>query len=318
VYNSNMRKIWVTVLFLAIVTACTNAPINVSNPTVTATTKNPPSTKAASATASPLPSLTAEILPTATPVLYSVVRDDTLTSIARKFNLSLDELLAANPAAGSQVLTPGLVLTIPSRPGTPIPPATTPVPVSIQQIHCYPVKDDSLYCLALVQNEYERSLQNLSVLISLQTSTGTTIVSLSAYAPLDIIPPGKIIPFSALFTGVIPIDYYPQAVLMDSSWLADTDSHYLSVSLSTTLVEIDWGGLSARVSGKAMLGPGSADASHVWILAVAYDQYGNLIGFRRWETTTPLSSGEILPFNFLVSSLGPEIDHVEFLAEASR
>jgi hypothetical protein len=54
----------------------------------------------------------------------------------------------------------------------------------------------------------------------------------------------------------------------------------------------------------------------IWVLAVAYDKNGQLVGFQRWEAGEPLVAGESLPFNFLVSSMGPAIDRVEFLTEA--
>jgi LysM repeat protein len=258
------------------------------------------------------------IPPTATPNLYTVELNDTLTGIARKFNITPEELLAANPSAGSQALTVGQVLTIPTRQETSAVPTATPWPVTIQQTQCYPNQDGSLWCLALLKNEYAETLQNLSVVISLQDSSGKPLSSLPAYAPLDLLPSGKSIAIGALFPAPILDGYRSQVHLLSASLLASTDNRYPSIHLQNNLVQVDWGGMSARVSGQAVLNPQSGDASRVWILGVAYDQSGNVIGFRRWESNNPLSSADVLSFDFLIASLGPEIDHVELLVEAAK
>jgi hypothetical protein len=52
------------------------------------------------------------------------------------------------------------------------------------------------------------------------------------------------------------------------------------------------------------------------VLGVAHDSAGNVIGLRRWEAATELEAGKDLRFDFMISSVGPGIDRVEFLTEA--
>jgi hypothetical protein len=52
------------------------------------------------------------------------------------------------------------------------------------------------------------------------------------------------------------------------------------------------------------------------VLASAYDAAGNVIGVRRWESTAALNADAPVSFDFPVSSVGPGIAKVEFLAEA--
>jgi LysM repeat protein len=75
--------------------------------------------------------------PSPTPAaLYTVQAGDNLSSIAERFNTTVDELAAANGLTDPDALQPGQTLLIPSllrtpQPGTPIPvgtPATTPTP----------------------------------------------------------------------------------------------------------------------------------------------------------------------------------------------
>jgi len=49
---------------------------------------------------------------------------------------------------------------------------------------------------------------------------------------------------------------------------------------------------------------------------VAYDESGNVIGVRRWESTAGLPAGGGLPFAFMVSSVAGKIARVEFAVEA--
>ena len=55
---------------------------------------------------------------------------------------------------------------------------------------------------------------------------------------------------------------------------------------------------------------GGEQTAEVWVLAMAYDAEGNVVGVRRWE-----GLGET-QFDFWVFSLGPEIAEVKLLVEA--
>jgi hypothetical protein len=41
-----------------------------------------------------------------------------------------------------------------------------------------------------------------------------------------------------------------------------------------------------------------------------------VVGLRGWESSSALSANTPISFDFQVSSIGPAIDHVDFLAEA--
>jgi hypothetical protein len=313
-----MSKHLIQIVFLVLLSACTTAqpPILITfSPSLT---REATFTPDPSATPSLLPTLVPTILFTPTPILYTVILNDTLIGIAHKFNITFEDLLAANPSIGSQPLTVGMVLTIPSRQEASASPTVTALPVVIQKVQCFPNADGSLWCLALIKNDTAGSLQNLSVSINLQSSDQTTSNTMIAFAPLDILPPGKSMPISAFFPAHLPNGLVPQSQVLTASILPASDNRYLPVALQNTLIEIDWNGLSALVSGDALIVQSSTNASRVWILAVAYDQDGNAIGFRRWESNVSLPPGQILSFDFLVASLGPVIDHVELLVEATK
>jgi hypothetical protein len=103
--------------------------------------------------------------------------------------------------------------------------------------------------------------------------------------------------------------------VLTATRLLPGDTRYLPVSLENTLVSVEAGGRTADVTGRVVLdGPGTAKT--FWLLASAYDIAGNVIGVRRWESTSTLSATAPVSFDFLVSSLGAGISRVEFVAEA--
>jgi LysM repeat protein len=54
-------------------------------------------------------------LPTATPLTYTVVRGDTLTKIAKKFGVTVEQILAANPQIkDANTINVGDVIVIPT------------------------------------------------------------------------------------------------------------------------------------------------------------------------------------------------------------
>lgn len=317
-----MRKIYTFFLGLVFLSGCASGLPKTSTPTEESASFTPiiipSSSPSPAATSDPSPTLEFINIPTPTLTLYTVVLNDNLTSIAKKFNITLEELLAANPKIGSQALTVGTVLTIPTGQVSASERTATPVPVTIQQVQCYPNQDGSFYCLALLKNDHPETLQDLSVLISLVGSDGTILNSQTAYSLLDLLPPGKSIPLIALFQAPIPQNWQPQTRLLTASFMRSTGSFYPSITLLNNLVEVDWGGLNARIHGQAVLSASNRQASRVWVLAVAYDQVGNVIGFTRWESNSSLSYPDQLSFDFSVASLGPQIDHVEVLVEAAK
>ena len=85
--------------------------------------------------------------------------------------------------------------------------------------------------------------------------------------------------------------------------------------LENTLVSVEAAGRTAEVSGLVRL-TGTGTANTLWVLASVYDQADNVVGVRRWESSTALKAGTPVTFDFPVSSVGPGIARVEFLAEA--
>jgi LysM repeat protein len=276
----------------------------------------------ATSTPIPLPTLeglvTAEMpLPSPTPFTYTVQTGDTISSIALKFGVSIDDLQAANPEISPNTMSVGQVLNIPSNPDNPSgEPTPTPVPFTIQQVECYPTADNGLWCFVLAHNDFSDFMENVSAQVTLVDANNTTLMSQTALLPLNILPPNTSLPLAVFFPPEIPLDAKPQVQVLTAIRLLPNDERYLPATINNTLVQVNADGRSARVSGQVLLPSQAEAASQVWVAGTAYDDAGRVVGVRRWESSAGLSPGGSLPFEFMVSSIGGKIARVEFAVEA--
>jgi LysM repeat protein len=256
-------------------------------------------------------------IPTPTPFTYIVKAGDTLGQIADRFNVQLDVLLSANPNVDPNGMPVGQKLKIPSSQQNPTGEATpTPVSFPVEQIACYPTGDRGMWCFVLVRNDSSNIIEDLSAQVTLLNANGSSVASLMALLPLNILPPNQSLPLSVFFAPDIPLDVKPQVQILTAIRLLPGDARYLPARIQNTLVQVDWSGYSAQVTGQVFLPTGAKPAQVVWVAAVVYDADGNVTGVRRWESPVGIQPGGSLPFAFQVSSLAGKIERVDFSVEA--
>jgi len=241
-----------------------------------------------------------------------------MSVIAEKFAVSLDDLQAANPEVSSNAMSVGQVLRIPSNPDNPSgEPTPTPAPVMIPQIECYPTANRGLWCFVLAFNDSPDFMENLSAQVTLVDSNDVVLASQTALLPLNILPPNTSLPLAVYFPPEIPLDAKPQVQVLTAIRLLPNDARYIPAAVNNTLVQINADGHSAQVSGLILSPPGQTSvANQVWVAATAYDDAGRVVGVRRWESNAGLNTGESLPFELMISSIGGKIARVEFAVEA--
>lgn len=255
-------------------------------------------------------------IPTPTPFTYTIQAGDTMSEIAEKYHVSLDDLIAANPNVSPNSMSVGQTLLIPSNPSNPDNASTpTPVPASIKQIECYPTTDHGLWCFVLLHNDFPDIIENISAQVTLVDSNGMVVASRTALLPLNILPPNTSLPLYVFFGPEISSDVKAQVQLLTAIQIASDDPRYLPAIINNTSIQINRNGLSAQVSGQVSIPPESSAATQVWVAAVAYDENGRVVGVKRWEGGA-IQPGGNLPFNFAVASAGPKIDKVELVVEA--
>jgi hypothetical protein len=168
----------------------------------------------------------------------------------------------------------------------------------------------------LVHNDSADIVEDISAQVTLLDSNGKSLGSQTAVLPLDILPANASMPLSIFFAPDIPLDAKPQVQILTAISLLPGDARYLPATVTNTLVQVDWTGLSAQVTGQVLLPAGGQSARTIWVVAVAYDGAGNVAGLRRWESPTGLPQGGSLPFSFQVSSIAGKIERVDFAVEA--
>jgi hypothetical protein len=192
----------------------------------------------------------------------------------------------------------------------------TLAPLSIKQVACHPTADRGMWCFVLVYNNSSNSIEDVTAQITLMSADGKSIAGQTASLPLDILPPNSSLPLITYFAPDIPLNAKPQVQILSAIQIQPNDPRYLPATLQNTAVKVDKAGLTAQANGQVDLsGSSPSPAKLVWVAATAYDDAGNVVGARRWESTSNLSAGSSLPFSFMVSSIAGSIARVEFAVE---
>jgi LysM repeat protein len=311
-----MRRPFLLISFLVFIwTACAPQPVQ-STPQPLTLRPYLTATQAALPTPEGLVPLTTP-LPSPTPFAYTVQAGDSMSVIAEKFNVSLDDLQAANPEISPNAMSVGQMLKIPSNPDNPSgEPTPTPAPFVVQQIECYPTADKGMWCFVLAYNDSPDFIENVSAQVTLVDSNNVFIASQVALLPLNILPPNTALPMTVFFPPDVSLDAKPQVQILTAIRLLPNDERYIPATINNTLVQVNTDGYSAQVSGRVLLQSQTSVANQVWVAATAYDEVGRVIGVRRWESSGSLSASGSLPFEFLIFSIGGKIARVEFAVEA--
>jgi LysM repeat protein len=260
---------------------------------------------------------TENALPSITPVLYTIQSGDTLSVVAFRHNISLAELLAANPGVDPNLLIVGNEILIPSGDGQISGlPTPTPVLVDVGRPLCYATADTSTWCLVMVTNQQAQSVENISVMLGIYASEGGLIAQQIAVSPLNLLPSGKSIVLAALFPTILEDNYYAQAELMTSIPVANDNQRYIDTVIDIQNIEV--GILSAQVNGTVSIpaNENAESASLIWLVAMAFDISGNPVGLRKYQHAGEIQPGDTINFYFSVYSNGPEISEIVLLGEA--
>jgi LysM repeat protein len=281
------------------------------SPTATYTVTLVPETQAPQATARP----------TSTPFTHTIQKDETLLLIAAQYGISLETLLAANPGINPRLLSIGQRLIIPGPEGgqlIPDLPTTTPVPVQVSTAECYATATRELDCLASVSNPGEESVEGVVVRFTLSSDDDNGRTSVEAYTPLNLLLPGAVLPLSASFPVPADGSYSVEATLLSALPAAQTADRYADVTLNEGERRSSEAKTSWTVSGEAeVTSPSGIEVRRLVILAIGFDLGGAIAGFAESEIDPASALSSPVSYNLRIFSLGPPIENVQVVAEAS-
>ena len=255
---------------------------------------------------------------TPTPIYYTIVEGDTLSSIAYRHQVSLLDLVSANPDIDPNFLTIGISITIPMTGSV----STallepTPIPLDVDSPICYPYQSGALFCLVQVTNRHSFDVENITVDISILSKDGQYKNTLEAKSLVNVLKSGQSTALSAYYPGPIPDEFLASASLTSVLPLPPEDERYLDVDLPSPIVEISEDGRSALISGNINSRPENPSIQRLWLVAIAYDKDHQPVGIRKWIAETQLPAGGEIPFQIVVYSLGTEIAEVGISYEAT-
>jgi hypothetical protein len=256
--------------------------------------------------------------PTPSPRTHIIEKGEDLGGLALRYGVPLSEILAANPEIDPRMISIGTAIIIPSRTGEEPAPVmqASEAGVSISAPRCLLNGGGGLTCIAAVRSDEDAPVENISLNFVLLDGEGNEIDSELSFAPLNLLPAGASMPLLANFPGALPASFTVRADLSGALPGGNSSGRYLNHSLEGTSADIAPDGLSARVSGQVQLMPDQVDAATLWVLAVGYNQAGDVVCFRRWDDAGDLEAGQMRTFEFTLYSSIEKIERVEFLSEA--
>jgi LysM repeat protein len=281
-------------------------------------------TSTATLTITPVNAPTQTPQPTITPTtfIYTAKANDTMWTIAAKNGVSLDAILKANPDVNPYTLSAGTQVVVPPSSGagngTPTPISATAVPLLLKEPFCAPSLTGGLYCFAVVENNQDYSVQNLTAQFTLTNpETGEKLQAVGSL-PLNQLKSKNSLPLFAYFPPPVFASPKVTLALLTALPVSSSSTSVLDVTIQNSKVEIASDGNSATVSASLALKDATSTANHYWVAAVAYDAQGNVVGVRQYEKNADLSNGQGKDFTLYVYSISNKIDHVDLFGEAKQ
>lgn len=251
----------------------------------------------------------------ATPVVYTIQRGDTLLGIASQFGIELDDLKAANDNLNPLTLPIGATLIIP-RPqfnaeGRPILPTNTPVALSLSAPLCYPTTTGNILCMGLVTNTTTLTIGRVNVDVRLYHRDSSLLDEASAGIEQSLIPAGATAPYSLLFKTDWS-GYGGAAVSLVSADVALVDDSYV-VELPVLDERHSFRGGVYTVYA-TLHNPGNVSAQVRRAVLTLWDANGNLTGYRVMLLNRQIEAGGLIDLQVdAVSRTGDAIRHSLFI-----
>jgi hypothetical protein len=165
-----------------------------------------------------------------------------------------------------------------------------------------------------LQNPTNQRIEAISARFNLQTGSENRTETVPLL--VDGIPPQGALPVAAYFSAPIAMPYQISAELISAIPVNSKDIRHLPVELEKIQItarsqdqKTAWVNCTLRLSD-------ASSTNRVWLLAIAYDKTGNIIGLRRVEIHGPFASNDNPPCTIEIYGMG-QIADVQLFAEAT-
>ncbi len=256
--------------------------------------------------ATPVPTPT--FTPSPTPIIHVVRKGDTLLGIAIQYGVSVQALQEANGILDPRRLQLGQELIVPqddaSLLGGPPTPTPTPVAYAIENVGFYYTSLGSLWFLGEVHNTTAQYIEQVQVLVTLQTEDYTDLARSTAFAALDFIGPGARSPFAVLFQN--PPDKFSRYQVIALAGVTTTHLGRMYKDVKVVRYFGQSQGETLVIVGEVE-NTGADSAEAITVVATGYDSDNKVVAIRAVDLPlTTLSPGGKAPFRInLLSSGGP-------------
>jgi hypothetical protein len=168
--------------------------------------------------------------------------------------------------------------------------------VAANPFTCYPTPAASLICLSEFVNTAGQPIVNLAVQATLINEDGTPGSSGMAYSPLDLIPPGAVVPLAVVFNA-------PAEGNTANALVTQADSGAGLADRFALLTVNDVSGSPAQggftVNG-SLVNPISTELRSVVVIATVYNALGSVTGYRKIVLAEPLAANASAVFSIIL------------------
>ena len=251
---------------------------------------------------------------TATPVMHIVSLNETISSIAQQYGISIDAILAANPEISPNAMIVGDQVLIPAAAasGNGVADALLSGVIQLGQPYCS-LSSGGLWCSVMVENTADFDLEDAVITFTFIDGEGKAIAEKNVLTVVRTLKSYITAPAFLLLADV-PTGYQQVDVSLFS-----VEQAAQAVGEETVTVEereVQYEPLRAVITGRMIVQVDSgSDRADLTIAAAAIDDAGHAVGVRRKDLT--VTRDESFDFSITVYASGNEIVDIILYTEVN-
>lgn len=247
--------------------------------------------------------------PSPTPIIHTIQKGDTLLGIANQYGVTVQSLQETNGILDPRRLQLGQELIVPQGEFalTGGPPTATPTPVAyaIENVGFYYTSVGSLWFLGEVHNTTSESIEQVQVLVTLQSQDYVDLSRSSAFTVLDVLDRGARSPFAVLFRN--PPEEFDRYQVVALAGVTSTHPGRVYRDVSVVRYSGQPQGDTLAIEGEVK-NTGTSRAEAITVVATGYDSTNRVVAIRASDLPlSELRAGESAPFRMNLLSSGDQI-----------